>query len=393
MGDGRRTNVPPPRQEPPQLRFDPSVHKPPRIHVFGGTVAQYIKTAPLLRLMDADGVEYRLIDSGQHAFASVAVRADLGLREPDRILGEGVKDVDSVGEGISWAGRLAATLVSGRRLRFDVFYDEPGICVVHGDTVSTLLAALMAKRSGLKVAHLEAGLRSNSLLHPFPEEIVRVIVMRLADYLFAPGEASVANLRKMRVKGRIVGLPTNTTLEALRHVLGGDLRPKEPGPAIVTMHRLENLKSSRRVRDLTTLVGRIAARWPTRFVVHPPTKPVLERSGGAESLAALAVELHGLQRHDEFAAMLRDAPLVVTDGGSIQEECALLGVPTLLWRDRTEREDGLGRNVVLAHHDLALADRFLADPDRYRFPPVDVDVAPSRMVLDALLAELPKTGD
>ncbi|MGH3440854.1 MAG: UDP-N-acetylglucosamine 2-epimerase [Nitriliruptorales bacterium] len=361
--------------------------------MFGGTVAQYIKTAPLLRLMDAMGVEYRLIDSGQHAFASLAVRADLGLREPDRVLGEGVKDVDSVTAGLRWAGGLAATLVSGRRLRYEVFYDEPGICIVHGDTVSTLLAALMAKRAGLRVAHLEAGLRSHNLLHPFPEELVRIIVMRLAHYLFAPGEASVANLRRMRVKGRVVGLPTNTTLEALRHVLGGELAQKEPGPVIVTMHRLENLRSGRRVRDLTTLVGHIVARWPTRFVVHPPTRPVLEKRGGAESLAALGVELTGLQRHDEFGAMLRDAPLVVTDGGSIQEECALLGVPTLLWRDRTEREDGLGRNVVLAHHDLTVADRFLVDPERYRFPPVDVDVAPSRIVLETLLAELPKTAD
>ena len=87
--------------------------------------------------------------------------------------------------------------------------------------------------------------------------------------------------------------------------------------------------------------------------------------------------------------MLRAAPLVITDGGSIQEECALLGVPTLLWRARTERPHGLGANVVLTGYDDGIVADFLADPERHRRPPhVHEGPSPTEEILDVLLAEL-----
>jgi UDP-N-acetylglucosamine 2-epimerase (non-hydrolysing) len=85
---------------------------------------------------------------------------------------------------------------------------------------------------------------------------------------------------------------------------------------------------------------------------------------------------------------LAAAPFVFTDGGSVQEECALLGVPTLLWRQRTERGDGLGTNVVLSCYDDEVVDRFLADPEVLRTSPPDSGSTPSEQVLDALLARL-----
>ncbi len=92
--------------------------------------------------------------------------------------------------------------------------------------------------------------------------------------------------------------------------------------------------------------------------------------------------------HAEFTRLLAAAPWVITDGGSVQEECALLGVPTLLWRMQTERGDGVGANVVLARHDEATARRFLADPEALRTTPPDCGSTPSAQVLDTLLARL-----
>lgn len=357
----------------------------PRIHVFVGTVAEYIKTGPLIRLMDEEGVPYRLIDSGQHSVSARDVRTELAIREPDVLLGDRVTDVDAVLDGLRWGSGLLARLGRAAVLRREVFGGSGGICVVHGDTITTLLGALTARRAGLRVAHLEAGLRSHSILQPFPEEVTRRMVSRMAAILFAPGEPYAANLARSRRAAHVVTLEANTGLEALREVLGGRLDPVGEGPAIVTMHRLENLRMSQRVRDLLRGVLAIAERWPTRFVVHPPTRPVLEQHGVADALRAAGVELVGLQSHARFAAMLRDAPLVLTDGGSIQEECALLGVPTVLWRGRTERLDGLGANVVLAGHDPAVVRRVIDDVDRYRRPPARVDVDPSRDILRVLL--------
>ena len=352
------------------------------IHVFLGTKAQYIKTAPLLRLLEASGIEHRLIDSGQHAALSVGLREELGIRAPDHVLAEG-RDITRIPQALVWALKLAAKLLGGRRLRREVFAGRGGVCVVHGDTPSTLLSTLMAKRAGLRVAHLEAGLRSRRLLHPFPEELIRVVVMRLADVLFAPDEEALANLRRMRVRGEVVALPGNTVVEALHHELEhvGD---RADGPVIVTMHRVENLNRRERVEQLVALVERIARDHEVLFVQHGPTIDTLRRRGLGARLDAAGVEMQPLRPHGEFVAMLRNAPFVITDGGSIQEECALLGTPTLLWRAATERPDGVGANVVVGGYDPATIDAFLADPQAHRRDPGATGAVPSQLVLEHL---------
>ena len=352
------------------------------IHVFLGTKAQYIKTAPLLRLLDAEGVDYRLIDSGQHAALSVGLREELGVRAPDHLLTEG-RDITSIPQAMRWAAGIAVKLLNRRRLRADVFGGRGGVCVVHGDTPSTLLSTLMARRAGLRVAHLEAGLRSGHLLHPFPEELIRVVVMRLAHLLFAPDDEAVANLGRMRVRGHVVPLPGNTVIEALHHELA-HRGPPTDGPVVVTMHRVENLNRRERVEQLVSLVERIAQKRPVRFVQHGPTIDTLRRRGADERLRRAGVELLPLAPHGEFVAMLASAPFVITDGGSIQEECALLGTPTLLWRAATERADGVGRNVVVSGYDRTTIEAFLTDPQAYRHPPQDTGATPSRVVLDHL---------
>ena len=354
------------------------------IHVFLGTKAQYIKTAPVLRLLDADGIEYRLIDSGQHASLSEGLRDELGVRAPDHRLASGV-DITRIPQAAWWALKLAAKMFNRAKLRREVFGGHGGVCVVHGDTPSTLLSSLMAKRAGLKVAHLEAGLRSGHLLHPFPEELIRVVVMRVADILFAPDTDALRNLKKMKVRGVVVPLPGNTVVEALHHELGlhadAARDAADTAPVIVTMHRVENLNRRERVEQLVALVERIAAHRPVRFVQHGPTIDTLTKRGLDTRLADAGVELAGLATHGEFVAMLADAPFVITDGGSIQEECALLGTPTLLWRNATERPNGVGANVVVSRYDRATIERFLADPEQYRRVLADTEATPSAVVI------------
>jgi UDP-N-acetylglucosamine 2-epimerase (non-hydrolysing) len=339
----------------------------------------------VLRVLDARGVPYRAIDSGQHAELLGDLRVELGLRAPDLSFGRG-RDVNTVPEALRWSASLGAKALGRERLRRDVFGPGARLCIVHGDTPSTLLSTMLARRAGLEVAHLEAGLRSRSILHPFPEELIRVAVMRASSILFAPNEEAVANLEAMRVRGRIVRVPGNTSIDALRASL---LDPPEPGsgPVVVTMHRVENLHRRSSVEGFLALALRIAADRPVRFVVHGPTEAVLARQGRAADLAASGIELVPLAPHREFVRQLAAAPLVVTDGGSVQEECALLGVPTLLWRQRTERSDGLGANVVLTRYDRVLIEEFLADPDRWRRPPAWAHLpSPAEAIVDHLVA-------
>jgi len=334
----------------------------------------------VLRELDRRGLPYRLIETGQHGAYLPVLRERLGIREPDLRFG-GQSDADTLSAAVRWALGLVRLLVSRRRLRTWVFGDHGGMCLVHGDTPSTLLATLMARRAGIPVAHLESGLRSGSFRHPFPEELIRVLVMRRAAVCFAPDAASAANLRSMGLEARIVETSGNTGLEALRDAVA-DIEPGS-GPVVATMHRVENLHNARRFDGFLDLLGRLDR--PATFVVHPPTDAVLARRGGRSSVEAGGVVTSGLVPYDEFVTMLAAAPFVITDGGSIQEECARLGVPTLLWRDRTERPDGVGGNVVVSEYDDAEVDAFLADPYRWRRPRRRGDERPAAEVVDVLV--------
>lgn len=353
------------------------------LHVFIGTKAQYIKCAPLLLRLDERGTEYRLIDSGQHAALAEGLRAELGVRPPDFRLG-GAGDVASVGQAGRWAAGLLARWRSPARLREEVFGGRGGACLVHGDTPSTWLGMVLARRAGLAVAHLESGLRSRRWFHPFPEEIIRHRVARRADVLLAPDATAAANLEEMGARGRVVNMGGNTVLETLRaSAAEAATGSGGAGPAVVTMHRVENLLRPSRREGLVALAAEAAGRGPVRWVLHDPTRRALGERGLGR-LAAAGVEVTPLVGHARFAGWLAAAPWVITDGGSIQEECALLGVPTLLWRDRTERPDGLGANVTLSRYDPMVIGEFLADPQRHRRPPAIPDANPSQNVIEAL---------
>ena len=370
------------------------------IHVFVGTQAEYIKMAPLLWRMESTGLPYRLIDSGQHADRSESFRHELGLREPDYAMG-GTRSVDSVPAALWWAAGLGRKLARPRQLDRTVFGGLPGICVVHGDTPTTLIGSLMAKRAGLALAHVEAGLRTHRWLHPFPEEIVRVAVDRLADLLFAPDGAAAEELRKRRVRGRILTGSSNTISDALRAALeppaagaqttpdmsggaGPHSSPHRPRPVVVTMHRVENLHRRRRRQALVQTITRLARTTPVRWYVHEPTRRAL-RSADQAGLEACGVELVPMVPYAEFVRALARAPFAITDGGSVQEECALLGVPVLLWRDRTDRADGLGENAVLSRYDPGVTEAFLADPERWRRARRLPQSSPSQEILEVLV--------
>ena len=360
-----------------------------------GTKAQYIKTAPLLRLLQARGIPYRLIDTGQHAVLTPRLREELGIKEPDfQFASPG--NVKSTWEALRWAASIFRTIVlHPNYLKTRVFQSGTGFCVIHGDTPSTLLAALMAMRAGKTIVHIEAGLRSFNLLRPFPEEIIRIICMRTADLLFAPSAWAMENLKAMGVRGRCVQLTQNTNVEALYDALDRVDRIALPKPpyALMTLHRVETIFSRKRLEFVTNVAREIARNRKVFFVLHDPTIKKLHDFDLMRNLeSADGITTLPLQDHSRFLAIMESADFIITDGGSIQEEAFYLDVPCLVMRTETERTEGIGNNVRLGQFDRPTIQAFSRDFQTLKRGIRVCNERPSEVILKVLVESDPATG-
>jgi len=360
------------------------------IHVVLGTKAQLVKMGPLMAELESRGLPWNFVFTGQHHETVRDLRENFSVRDPDIVLHEG-SDIKSVPAMAAWIAKvLARSLMPGRS---PFRGDRRGIVLVHGDTFSCLLGALLAKAHGLRVGHVESGLRSFNLFHPFPEEIVRLLTFRLTDVYFCPGAWAAKNLRAYR--GIKIDTVHNTLLDSLRLAAANADRvdvaiPRRPY-GVVSVHRFENIFERRALERIVAHVERIARRMPLLFILHPPTLKKLKEFGLLARLKSNPrVRLRPRTDYFRFVKLVSRAEFLVTDGGSNQEECFYMGKPCLLLREATERREGLGRNVVLSKHDPAAIDRFLGEYRALAFDPEDFGVSPTTTIVDAIARRLPE---
>lgn len=334
------------------------------IHFFIGTKAQFIKMAPVMVEMRDRGIPFRYVDSGQHAHITRSLRRVFDMSDPDMSLRADTGDIVTIPSAVHWYLKHALLSIFQKRwLKREVFPDG-GVCLIHGDTLSTLLGLQMARAAGLDVAHVEAGLRSHRISDPFPEELIRIYCMRRSRVLFAPSDEAAQNLAKMKVSGRVVQLGGNTVVDSLHlmdNVTCNVPIPQEPF-ALVTCHRLETITSRKRLTQVVKLINRVAEETAVVFVMHKPTRKHLSRFSLDTSLKP-NVKCLDMLDYCDFLAFLKMARFVLTDGGSVQEECFYLNKPCLIIRNATERSDGLGRNAVLWRFSSEVADEFLSSID------------------------------
>lgn len=353
------------------------------IHVIIGTKAQLIKMAPLLKYFNEHGIAYNYISTGQHKATIDEILENFGIRPADQELYRG-KDITSVPQMLGWSLRLMIKAFFRRRQIF--LGDKEGIVLVHGDTFSTLLGAILGKIAGLKVGHVESGLRSFNWLHPFPEELTRVLTFKLTDYFFCPGKVALGNVQNER--GVKVDTQVNTLYDALQIALPtleriADVEIPEYAYGVVTLHRYENICSRAAMERIVGLVERISIHSSLLFILHKPTLRSLQKFGLYTRLVNNPrIELRPRYDYFRFIKLISKARFVVSDGGSNQEECYYLGMPVLLLRKHTERREGLGENCVLSGYDEAVVDAFAADPERYRFDCQKLMQTPCAIIAD-----------
>ena len=297
-----------------------------------------MKVAPVLNaLRERKNVVQTLIHTGQHYDVKMSdvFFEQLGIPAPDINL--------AVGSG-SHAKQTAEIMV-----RFEpvVLEQKPDLVLVYGDVNSTVAATLVCAKLGLRVGHVEAGLRSFD--RTMPEEINRLVTDQLADLLFTPSEDGDENLHQEGIKAAQIFRVGNVMIDSLvrllpaaKQIKQGDL-PKRY--ALVTLHRPANVDDSDTLKGILESLLEVNRDLKVVFPAHPRTRQRIAEFGLNASQLLLLDPLP----YVDFLAMQTRATVVITDSGGIQEETTYLGIPCLTVRENTERPItiSMGTNVLV----------------------------------------------
>ncbi|MBN1971208.1 MAG: UDP-N-acetylglucosamine 2-epimerase [Candidatus Delongbacteria bacterium] len=353
------------------------------IHIVIGTKAQLIKMAPIMKYLEDHDIFYNYIYTGQHKDTMDDIHENFGIKNPDIILYK-KEDIVSVGGMFGWILRMIYLIIF--KSKEIIRNDKKGIVLVHGDTISTFLGALLGKFARLKVGHVESGLRSFNIFHPFPEELTRLITFKLSDYYFCPGKWAVKNL--IRYSGVKIDTSANTLYDSLSLALPSIEKYDVEIPAekycVVTIHRFENLSKYDRMKKLTDFLVELSDEIKVLFIMHNPTKRSLAKHKLIDNLRNSNIEIRNRYDYFRFIKLLKNSEFVISDGGSNQEECFYLGKPVLLYRMESERQEGLGQNAIISKYDMKIVKDFTDNYKNYRFDPSILDYNVSEQIVRSL---------
>ncbi|MFT4800310.1 MAG: UDP-N-acetylglucosamine 2-epimerase (non-hydrolyzing) [Flavobacteriaceae bacterium] len=323
--------------------------KKKRILLIFGTRPEAIKMAPLVKEFrnHPDTFDTKVCVTAQHRemldqvldFFEVKADYDLDLMKPGQ---------DLYG--------LTAKIIESLKPILEEF--SPDYVFVHGDTTTTMAGSIASFYSGAKVCHVEAGLRTNNKLSPFPEEINRQITSRISDYHFAPTENSRKNLIKENISDNNILVTGNTVIDALLKSvekvnenpsdliknLSIEIGDKEV--VLVTGHRREN--HGKGFERICKAIKKIAKDDENRLIIYPvhlnpkvqePVKRVLSKVNNVMLIDPLA--------YQDFIWLMNRSKIIITDSGGVQEEAPSLGKPVLVMRDNTERPEAVTAGTVL----------------------------------------------
>jgi UDP-N-acetylglucosamine 2-epimerase (non-hydrolysing) len=316
-----------------------------------GTRPNFMKLAPVARVLESRGVDHVVVHTGQHydGDMSAIFFHELGLTAPNYHLGI----------GSDTAPRQVAMVLE--RLGPILTTESPDMVVVYGDVTSTMAAALGSAQRRFPVAHVEAGLRSRD--RSMPEELNRIVTDHVSDLLLCPSLDAVENLRLEGISAHAIRFAGNVMIdtvvvalpEARKRRAAERLGVARGDYVLVTLHRPSNVDDAERLPDLLAALTTVARDRDVIFPMHPRTR---------HRIAALNLELPRKTRlqmvdpvgYVDMLSLVSDAALVITDSGGLQEETTFLGVPCLTVRENTERPITVthGTNRLVAPNGEAL---------------------------------------
>lgn len=318
-----------------------------------GARPNFMKIAPILSALRASGrLSPYLVHTGQHYDEKMSddFFRDLEIPQPDINLG--------VGSG-THAQQTARVMIAFEEV---CLAQQPDWVIVVGDVNSTMACAVTAKKLGIRVAHVEAGLRSRDM--GMPEEINRLCTDAIADLLFTTDPIANENLRREGVPEDKIRFVGNTMIDTLlRHIDRARSMPlpngfREAAFAVLTLHRPANVDDRETLTAIFAAIADIARHLPIVFPAHPRTRARLQEFGLIEQLGEdRPIHLVEPLSYLPFLSLVMRSRMVLTDSGGIQEETTVLGIPCITMRPNTERPITceLGTNILVG-----------SDPDRIR---------------------------
>jgi UDP-N-acetylglucosamine 2-epimerase (non-hydrolysing) len=339
-----------------------------RIHLIAAARPNFMKVAPLWHALAAEpGFQPVLVHTGQHYDLNMsdAFFADLKLPGPDHHLG--------VGSG-SHAEQTGGVMIAYEKV---ALADRPDWIVVVGDVNSTAACAMVGGKLGIRVVHLEAGLRSRD--RSMPEELNRLVTDVLADVLWTPSPDADENLAGEGIPAGRISRVGNIMLDSFELVrpaieaadVPGELGLERAGYGVVTLHRPSNVDDPVQLIRLFDALIEAQRRLPLVFPVHPRTAKKLAGALFDSRLARAGVRLVDPMPYVRFMSLVTGAAAAITDSGGIQEETTYVGLPCLTLRENTERPVTIseGTNRLVTPETLSIElERALTGPRPVRCP-------------------------
>ena len=323
------------------------------ITLIAGARPNFMKIAPIIHALQAaqengENFRYSLVHTGQHYDEKMSGRffEELDIPSPDANLGAG---------GGSQAEQTAAIMIG-----FEKYLSEhpTDLVLVVGDVTSTMACAIVAQKLHTKVAHIEAGIRSNDWT--MPEEINRLVTDAITDYFFTTSETANENLVKSGVSNERIFFVGNTMIDTLlkqmpnfrQPGLWNKLKLEDQGYIVLTLHRPANVDEQSMLKRLLGEIMQYSNNLPVIFPVHPRTAKMIEQLGISHPRLHMVDPMGYL----EFNYLVKNAKLVITDSGGITEETTVMKVPCITLRNNTERPETvtMGTNELIGTNPEAI---------------------------------------
>lgn len=315
------------------------------IYLVAGARPNFIKIAPLIQQLKIKNINYKFIHTGQHYDYNMSsiFFEDLEIPEPDIYLNVG---------SASHAVQTAKIMIEFEKVLLE---DKPSIVIVVGDVNSTLACALVAKKLFIKVAHIEAGLRSFD--QRMPEEINRILTDQISDYLFTTEKNAEINLKREGIDSEKIFFVGNIMIDNL--IMNLDKAKKLEfikksnlqvnSYALITIHRPSNVDKKEDLEKVINILNYLQKKLKIVFPIHPRTRKNIEKFKLMDKIKTDNMILSEPVGYLEFLNLMFNSKLILTDSGGIQEEASFLKIPVLTLRENTERPVTIkkGTNTII----------------------------------------------